>query len=348
MDDLLQPFLHSTNDSERQRHLDELLLLHATPVVRSILQQRLGFHVNQSGTNPYNQDAEDLYQEALTKIIQSLNDLRDSHRTPIQHFRRYVSRTTANTCINYLRSKSPARRRLKDKVRLLLLYHSDFAFWEAEGEFLCGFNAWQGSSPRPLSEVEGRKTEEQLEHALITHSSTQVLMKTPLLETMAELFEFQNGPIELDMLVNVLAKLLRTEDRPVASIDNDFDNDLDPHLVEAAPADLPDFDGLTLLSRLWKEVQRLPRGQRDAYCFRFHDERGEDLFSLLIGNRVASLLQIARALDRSEQEIRRLLSIMPMDGATAAAELNASTAQVHHWRFKALERLMKELLLASR
>ena len=104
---LLIPFLHATSDSERQQRLDDLLLLHAMPVARSTLQLRLGLHVNQYGTNPYSQDAEDLCQEALTKIIQRLNDLKDSHAAPIQDFRGYVSRTTSNVCINHLRVQIP-------------------------------------------------------------------------------------------------------------------------------------------------------------------------------------------------------------------------------------------------
>lgn len=343
MDDLLQPFLHATSDSARQECLDDLLLLHAMPVARSTLQLRLGLNVNQYGTNPYSQDAEDLCQEALTKIIQRLNNLKDSHAPPIQDFRSYVSRTTANVCINHLRARSPGRRRLKDRVRLMLLYHRDFAPWEVAGAFLGGFAAWQGSKGG-FSEKADQRTEEDLVSALFDRYSTRAQKKAPLSQTMAELFAIQGGPIEVDMLVNVLAKILQIEDRPATSIDNDLDDDLEPPLVEPMLSDFPDVDGLELLKRLWETVQRLHHGQRDAYCFRFHDERGDDLLSLLIEARVATLPEIARVLGRSEQDLRRLLSILPMDGATAAAEMNTTKAQVHQWRFRAIERLRKELL----
>ncbi len=57
------PYLQATDESERQEHLDELLLVYAAPVVRHLLRLKLGFRVNPFGVNPHNQDAEDLYQE---------------------------------------------------------------------------------------------------------------------------------------------------------------------------------------------------------------------------------------------------------------------------------------------
>jgi hypothetical protein len=88
-------------------------------------------------------------------------------------------------------------------------------------------------------------------------------------------------------------------------------------------------------------VKNLPAPQRDAYCFLFHDERGWDLFSLLIESEIVSYGQLAHALNRSPQEINRLRSQMPMDGPTAAAELNVTRPQVNKWRFLAIQRVRK-------
>ena len=81
MDQLLLPYLQASDESERQEHLDELLMVHAAPVVRQSLRRRLGFYVDQRGTNPHNQDAEDLYQEIMAKIVQALHDLRSPATT---------------------------------------------------------------------------------------------------------------------------------------------------------------------------------------------------------------------------------------------------------------------------
>ncbi len=61
------------------------------PVIRNTLRLKLGFYVDQAGASAYNPDAEDLYQEIMSKIIQSLNDLRsESKGTEIERFRDYV------------------------------------------------------------------------------------------------------------------------------------------------------------------------------------------------------------------------------------------------------------------
>jgi RNA polymerase sigma factor (sigma-70 family) len=348
MDQLLLPYLQASDDSERQRHLDELLLLHAAPAVRRTLRQRLGFHVDQYGTNPYNQNAEDLYQEVLTKIIQTLTDLRSSPKIEIEHFRQYVSRTAANTCVNYLRSKSPGRRRLKDKVRLLLIYHRDFAFWEAEGEFLCGFAGWQGRRRATLPEAEAVRIAERLGQALSVQYPTQPLVQIPFLKTVVELFDLTAGPIEIDTVVNILATLLHIEDHAPASIDDDLDVETEPTFVAPPLTDSPDVGAPDLLRRLWQSVKGLPADQRDAFSYRFHDESGEDLFSLLIESRIATLSEIAEIFQRSAQEVRRLRSLMPMDGATAAGELNVPRPQLNKWRFRALRHLGEELLSKGR
>lgn len=155
MDQLLLPYLQATDDSERQLRLDELLLLNAAPVIRNTLRLRLGFYVDQLGTSPYNSDAEDLYQEIVTRIIQALNDLRSgSTRIEIERFRDYVFRVATNICINFLRAKSPARRRLKDNVRLALTRHPDFAIRKAQGDYLCGFAVWPVSNETSSSQRE--------------------------------------------------------------------------------------------------------------------------------------------------------------------------------------------------
>ena len=65
MDQLLLPYLQASDESERQQRLDELLMVHAAPVLRQALRRTLGFYVDQRGINPHNQNAEDLYQEIM-------------------------------------------------------------------------------------------------------------------------------------------------------------------------------------------------------------------------------------------------------------------------------------------
>src|SRR5260370_37421493 len=137
MDQILLPYLRETNESDKQAHLDELLLLYASPVVRFALHHHLGFNVIPTRRSPHNPDVEDLYHEILTKIVEFLREL-DQHsgETNIHSFRRYVARLATNSCHDYLRRKSPARARLKDNLRDLLNRNPDFELWKLGDELL--------------------------------------------------------------------------------------------------------------------------------------------------------------------------------------------------------------------
>ena len=78
MDHVLVPYLTAPDEEDRQRHLDELLTIRAAPLIRQVLRRRLGFYVSAQGTNENNQDAEDLYQEAMTRVVQVLHQLQSS------------------------------------------------------------------------------------------------------------------------------------------------------------------------------------------------------------------------------------------------------------------------------
>jgi Phage integrase family len=78
----------STVQAERDRVLGEIILNHEVPQVRKVLQLKLGFYISQSGANPYHPDAEDIFQEITTKLVQHLNNLlSDPNKNRIENFR---------------------------------------------------------------------------------------------------------------------------------------------------------------------------------------------------------------------------------------------------------------------
>src|SRR6266545_4732492 len=221
MDQLLLPYLQATDESERQQHLDELLLIHAAPVVRQALRRRLGFYVDQRGTNPHNQDAQDLFQEIMAKVVQALHDLRSrSAKTDIQNLKQYVARIATNACNDVLRTKSPARARLKNNLRFLLTHHRDFAVWKIEGETLSGFALWRDTSKSASSQRELFDLEERLANFRATRFRGENIKQAPVTRVVAEVFKWTGSPVELDLLVDIVATLLEVKDHPVASLDD--------------------------------------------------------------------------------------------------------------------------------
>src|ERR1044071_8023160 len=153
MDNMLAPYLTAGDEHERQEHLDELVTIRAAPLIRQVLRRRLAFYVSAQGVNENNQDAEDLYQESMTRVVQVLHQLHSTSGIEIENFDLYVSRIASNACTDFLRAKSPARTRLKDRLQYLLKRHKDLVSWEHDGELLCGFAPWRNTGKSAFSDL---------------------------------------------------------------------------------------------------------------------------------------------------------------------------------------------------
>src|SRR6266446_124337 len=331
MDQLLLAYVQAANESERQQKLDDLLIVYASPVIRHTLRYKLGFHVNQFGVNPYNPDAEDLYHEIIAKVIEVLAALPTSPRTEIEDFEKYVGRIAINACLDYVRSRSPARTRLKYSLREILSRKSEFALWKSEEEFLCGLKAWP-KERRPISSQRLTEIESDLPIFRTTRFGREDITRVPLTNLTAELLMWIGEPIELDELVNLIAILLEVKDRPADSIDDEAKGYLESRVADTTLISDPGLDLEKLLRSLWRAVLALPKNQRDTYCFRFEDNSGEDLFTLLFQASITTRAQLAQQLGRSLDDLMRIWTAMPMTYADIANELNVPVLQVRRWR----------------
>jgi len=338
MDNVLAPYLTASDDGQRQQHLDELLMLRAAPLVRGVLLRRLGFHVNSQGVNNNNQDAEDLYQEAMTRVVQGLNQLQSSAGVDIENFELYVSRLASNLCTDFLREKSPVRTRLKYRLRDLLQRHKDLAIWRHSGETLCGFAAWRNSAKSPFSDHD---VEPKLDSFKSLYFADEDVRSAPVTQIIAELFDWIAGPVEIDLLAYMLAYLLDLKDLQIASLDDHSH----PNYFYAAntPTGEAHLEANELLARVWQTVIQLPAEQRDAFAFGFADETGQDLFTALLTADIVNWDELARGMGRTVEEVVRLRQRMPMDSPGMAEEMRASRNNVHKWRFRAVRRLKTDL-----
>lgn len=222
MDNLLVPYLTSHDDREQQQQLDVVLTVHAAPIIRQVLRRRLGFYVSTQGVNENYQDPEDLYQEAMTRVIQLLNRLQSSSAPDIKNFEQYVSRIATNICIDFLRAKSPARTRLKDSLRDLLKRHKDLVSWEHEGEILCGFASWRGTGKSAFSDQSYQDLATKLASFQSVHFADEDVRLAPVSQIVAELFNWIGSPVELNVLVRLVSYVLDIKDPQIESFHTPF------------------------------------------------------------------------------------------------------------------------------
>lgn len=337
------PYLTARDEQQRQQHLYELLTLCAAPLIRQVLRRRLGFYVSAQGVNEGNQDAEDLYQEAVTRVVQVLDQIDSSSGIGIENFALYVSRIASNTCTDFLRAKCPARNRLKDGLRHLLKRHKDLVSWDGDGEILCGFAPWRNSRKSSFSDQPFQESETKLESFRSLHFPDEDVRLAPVSQIVAELFHWIGGPVELDVLVRMIAYLLDIKDEHIESLDDPSPARCDAHFSSRAGSGEFHVEANELLACLWHAVRALPAEQRDAFVLSFEDEAGQDLFTVLRAAEIVNWDELARGMDRSVQDVVRLRGRMPMNGADVADELRTSRENVYKWRHRAIRRLKTEL-----
>jgi RNA polymerase sigma factor (sigma-70 family) len=330
MDNVLVPYLTAANEREREQHLDELLTRHAAPLIRQVLRRKFSF-VSGQGINKNNQDAEDLYQEAITRVVQVLNQLQaSSNSAGIENFKAYVARLTSNICIDFLRDKSPTRSRLNTSVRDLLRRHEDFVSWVHNDEILCGFATWRNTGKSTFSDQESRDIEIKLEAFKSARFSDEDVRVAPLLQIVAELFDWIGGPIEVDRLVRMVGYLLKIKDDRIESLTEQAEARWNANLSVNTESGESHVEAKELLAWLWR-------------AFRFEDPAGQGFFEVLVAAGIVNWDELAQGMGRSVEEVARLTLRMPMDGATAADELGVLPKNVWKWRFRAVQRLKFEL-----
>jgi len=97
------------------------------------------------------------------------------------------------------------------------------------------------------------------------------------------------------------------------------------------------------LERLWQEVRELPRAQRVALLLNLREADGGGCLALFPATGVATLRQIADALELSAEQFAELWPQLPLDDATIGRLLELTRQQVINLRKSARERLARRL-----
>ena len=331
MDDLLLPLLSARDEQERQQRLDDLLTMNVAPIVRQVLRQRLGFYVSARGANKHDYDAEDVYQDAMTRMVELLHK---DELTRVDSFEHYVGRVASNICVDFLRSKYPARTRLKDALRGVFRRDANLVSWQHDGEIMCGFAAWRNTGPRGPIDVDTR-----LNAFVAARFADEDVRVVPLSRVVVELLEWTGGPVQIDVLVGMLACVRDTRERQTESLDVDVEENFRGS-IRSIESDVETHE---LLRRLWHIVKRLTPKQRDAFVLRFHDPAGRNLFTVLLAAGIVDWDELATGMGRPVADVLRVWTQMPMDSATAASELHTTCDNVYKWRYRAMQKLKGEL-----
>jgi DNA-directed RNA polymerase specialized sigma24 family protein len=336
-DDLLVPWLQTLRtggDEAAEAVLAQLIEAHIEPAIKSAIRFRLRLDPGVRA------DAADLAQEALARWLAELRKMsaRPEDR-PISDARGLAATIAYRVYYGWLRRQSPRRHALRNRLQYALTRQAGLALWtDRRNLSIAGFAEWRDRSPA-LSEKLRQLPDDEKFLALVLRLGVE--RQAPKLnDLLAAIFDYVSGPVAFDDLVSVVAALLQIKDEPPASTDE-----------RMSPAEIPSNEDVAMriekrifLERLWREVLELPRDQRAALLLNLRDVDGRGCLALFPATGVATLRQIADALELPAERLAELWIQLPIDDTTIAGLLKLTTRQqVINLRKSARERLARRL-----
>lgn len=329
IDALLEPLLLEDNDDRAGELLLQLITIHAEPVIKGVIRFKLRLSSTQRA------ESDDIYQEVVLQLLAQLQKFRklpDGH--PISDLRGMAAIIAHRTCSRWLRRQFPERHALKNRLHYIVTRQRGFALWQDDGgQLVTGFADWQQQnlSTRRLPDSE----------ALATHIRPPKTAKE-LADTVAAIFNHVTGPIEFDDLLSAASSLLGVSDQPIESLAED-----DDAVSSVADTTEPDpawrLEKRMFLQRLWDELEQLPRNQRAALLLNLKESSGAGCITLFPAIGIATLRQLANALEMSAESLAEFWNELPLEDAKIAELLGLTRQQVINARKSGRERLTRRL-----
>ena len=336
IDVLLEPLLTETSDEEVDELLSQLITVHAEPVIKGVIRFKLRLN---SFRETQREEADDIHQEVILQLVTQLQRFR---RTPSGHpitdVRGMAAVIAHRTCARWMRRQFPERHALKNRLHYLLTRQRGFALWQDDGgKLTAGFAVWQQQktplrTTRNLSDIE----------KLPTHIRALKSVKPQeLAEMLASIFNYLGGRIEFDELVSGVAALQGISEQPIESLTDDDDAAFEPAAAEPDPAWRTEKK--FFLQRLWEELQLLPLNQRAALLLNLKDSSGFGAITLFPATGIATVRQLAAALEISPEDLAALWDQLPIEDARIAELTGLTRQQVINARKSGRERLARRL-----
>src|SRR5215475_12136947 len=340
-DDLLAPWLQTLRtlgEAAAEPALAQLIEAHIEPVIKGVIRFKLRL-------DPcVRAEAADLAQEALAQWLGELRKLSAlPEDRPISDARGLAATITYRVCYGWLRRQAPRRNSLRNRLQYTLTRQAGLAIWtDRRNLSIAGFTAWRDLSeddwPRSSSDKLRQLSDDEKFLALVWRAGAEG-QGGKLNDLLAAIFDYAGRPVAFDELVSVVAALLQVKDEPPAPTEDEAGG------VEIASDEDVAWrvEKRIFLERLWQEVRELPRGQRVALLLNLREADGRGCLALFPATGVATLRQIADALELPPERFAELWAQLPLDDATIAGLLGLTRQQVINLRKSARERLARRL-----
>ncbi|MBK9317061.1 MAG: hypothetical protein IPM55_22850 [Acidobacteria bacterium] len=294
MDPKLATFISASDGTAAQAEL-EVILAQVRPLISRIT----------AGS----QAPDDDLQDTLQHLIRILWECRASpeHRE-IRDFARYSSVIASHIRKQRIRSQNPIRWNLSDSLRYLIKDDkSPIGIWKEEsGSQVCGYREWMG---RPS------ESSEQLAQLINSNAGDIDQDFQDLPSTIEFIFNRIGHPLKFNDLVSIVFQLRRIRELIFVSDSPDTGS---PGVELVDSSETPDqrIEWREFLTRVWGEIETLPRYQKIAYLLNFTSANGETEVFVKFG--VAGIREIGKTLQLTEAHFQRAWSELEIVGSSEA------------------------------
>ncbi|MCI0392098.1 MAG: hypothetical protein MOB07_25475 [Acidobacteria bacterium] len=338
IDSLLEPLLYLSGGEETDVFLSQLIVEHAEPIIKGIIRYKLRHNFNRGGAET---ETEDLLQEALAQLLVELQKLRSNMEThPIRDVRGLAATITYRLCARWMRRQFPRQHALRNRIQYLLTRQAGFALWPDDKDemkkLIAGFATWKGQRPSIGAASLRRLPQDEKLLELLGGGSADSG------DALATIFNHVGGPVEFDELVKTVAALLQITERRIESVDADSP-DTRVELADQEADVAWRVEKRIFLQRLWEELKQLPLQQRVALLLNLRDHKGRGCIALFPATGVATIDQLAEALEMSAEQIAGMWNELPLEDSKIAELLQLTRQQIINARQSARRRLARRL-----
>lgn len=328
--DLLREFVLASDEAS-DGALETLYSQGIEPLAAAVIRHKLRVSLRIDNEDHLNQTGLDLLSAVKTALLPVLRRVRASKDgETVENLNGYVRAAALNAFRQFLRERYPVRLRLRNKVRYILTRRAGLAIWKDEsGNSLCGRAEMTRSEFPRMSAGDIEVLRDDLVESRVSHADPDD--NSRILELIETIFERIEVPLAFEDLVSILwAALGMREAQTVADSDAE---------LEAAPSQERNvehrLDDRLALERLWAKICGLPLRHRRALLLNLHDEKGDNLLAIFSTLGIASIRQIAAAIEYETEELAALWHELPLDDLTIAARMGLTRQQVINLRHSA-------------
>ncbi|HUF05596.1 MAG TPA: hypothetical protein VMM38_15660 [Aridibacter sp.] len=335
---LLREFLSATTESSADQALEELVSTCIEPTIRSALKHKIRTSFSEQFVTPDDLDSLELISDIEAQIIKELRMRRLGavERKGLSNLAGYVRTASANRFRQYIREKYPERFRLKNKIIYIMQHSPGLQIWvDASGTRLCGRTELQGSSKKSTAHASFDEIVRLVEE---TNAAISGLVENqPLIELVRNLVGRLSVPTEVDTLTTVVARHIG-----IAEAITFGESEPESPVGGTTEADqLRTLEDRVELEAVWGGIMELSPELRAVVLLNLRGGGGENALAYLPILRVASITQIAEALDMGPEDLLAIWHDLPLDDNAIAQRLGVTRQKVINLRQSARTKLLR-------